>query len=291
MVALEFTTDATRFLAAAGDHLAADPVLNTVVTANAHKARTLPVGGPPFWWLTVRSADGRVVGAGMRTSPTAPYPLYLLPMPDEAAVSLARALHDRGEETLAVNGALPASALCAAELARLTGGRSEVHVHTRLHELRSLVRPAPSPGRLAAATPDDLDLISAWVTAFMADADEQAGRPRGSGTHTPPDRPELRRRIDAGLLWCWLDPSGRPVSLVGATPPSFGVARIAPVYTPPDERGHGYASNAVAGVSHLLRSAGHRVCLFTDQANPTSNKIYAALGYHPVVDMANFAIL
>ncbi|MDX6374309.1 MAG: hypothetical protein QOD98_3297, partial [Nocardioidaceae bacterium] len=39
-----------------------------------------------------------------------------------------------------------------------------------------------------------------------------------------------------------------------------------------------------------LRDSGTRVCLFTDQANPTSNKIYAAIGYEPVVDMANLVI-
>ena len=32
------------------------------------------------------------------------------------------------------------------------------------------------------------------------------------------------------------------------------------------------------------------MCLFTDQANPTSNKIYEALGYRPVVDMAHFVV-
>jgi predicted GNAT family acetyltransferase len=32
------------------------------------------------------------------------------------------------------------------------------------------------------------------------------------------------------------------------------------------------------------------VCLFTDQANPTSNSIYLRLGYRPVVDMANLAV-
>jgi predicted GNAT family acetyltransferase len=32
-------------------------------------------------------------------------------------------------------------------------------------------------------------------------------------------------------------------------------------------------------------------CLFTDQANPASNKIYAALGYRPVVDMAQLVIV
>ena len=40
-----------------------------------------------------------------------------------------------------------------------------------------------------------------------------------------------------------------------------------------------------------MLAEGARVCLFTDQANPTSNKIYAALGYRPVVDMANLVIV
>jgi predicted GNAT family acetyltransferase len=35
---------------------------------------------------------------------------------------------------------------------------------------------------------------------------------------------------------------------------------------------------------------GARVCLFTDQANPTSNRIYSALGFRPVVDMANLLV-
>nr|WP_231924447.1 GNAT family N-acetyltransferase [Micromonospora chokoriensis] len=75
------------------------------------------------------------------------------------------------------------------------------------------------------------------------------------------------------------------------TPPSFGVARIGPVYTPPAQRGRGWASNAVAEVSRRIQADGARVCLYTDQANLTSNKIYAALGYRPVVDMANLVIV
>ena len=51
-----------------------------------------------------------------------------------------------------------------------------------------------------------------------------------------------------------------------------------------------YASAAVAQVSRLLRDSGERACLFTDQANPTSNKIYEAIGYRRVVDMANLRV-
>jgi predicted GNAT family acetyltransferase len=43
-------------------------------------------------------------------------------------------------------------------------------------------------------------------------------------------------------------------------------------------------------VSRRLRADGARVCLFTDRANPTSNGIYQAIGFVPVVDMANLVV-
>lgn len=69
-----------------------------------------------------------------------------------------------------------------------------------------------------------------------------------------------------------------------------GVSRIGPVYTPRERRGRGYASAAVAQVSRMLCNQGVRIYLFTDQANPTSNGIYQALGFRPTVDMANLLI-
>jgi hypothetical protein len=176
---LEFCKDAGPFLAAAGDYLAADPALSTVVATVAHRSLSQQAHGitPPQrqWWLVVRDECGVVVGAGMRTAPYAPYPPFLLPMPDEAAVALAEVLHERGEQVLAVNGALPTVELCATELARLGGGRVQVAQHTRLYELVELVQPAAVPGRLVVATEADLDLVTQWLTAFMGDADEQAG--------------------------------------------------------------------------------------------------------------------
>jgi hypothetical protein len=290
---LQFCADPGEFLAAAGDYLAASPVVSTVVTTVAHRTPAQQVDGivPPgrTWWLVVRKASA-VVGAGMRTATFAPYPPFLLPMPQEAAVALARALHERGEEVLGLNGALPAVEWCAAELARLGGGRVKVSVHTRLHELGELVWPAPVPGGLRAAAEDDVDLVLEWLGAFMGDADEQAGRPRGASAHEVPDRAEMLRRIRAGSLWFWVNQAGERVHLTGVSPPAFGVARVGPVYTPPAQRGRGWASNAVAGISRRVQAGGARVCLFTDQANPTSNKIYTALGYHPVADMANLVI-
>jgi len=294
-VRLHFFTDPAEFLAAASDHLAADPVISTVVTTVAHRMQAQRADGARpnsrDWWLVVSDDADRVVGAGMRTAPFAPYPLFLLPMPDKAAIALASALHQRGEEVLGVNGALPAVQVFATELAKIVGGRVEVAQHTRLHELDELAPPAPAPGGLQLATEDDLERVTEWFAAFMGDADEQAGRTRGASAHDIPERAEMLRKISAGSVWFWVDENGEPVHLTGTNPPSFGVARLGPVYTPPSQRGRGWASNAVADVSRRLQADGARVCLFTDQANPTSNKVYAALGYRPVVDMANLVIV
>jgi hypothetical protein len=291
---LQFCSDPAEFLAAAGEHLASDPVVSTVVTTVAHRAVSQLAEGisqpERNWWLVVRDHSGAVLGAGMRTATFFPYPPFLLPMPNEAAVALGQVLHERGEEVRGINGALPAVGLCAAELARLGGGRVEVAQHTRLHELGELARPAAVPGGLVVATEEDVELVEEWFAAFSGDADEQAGRPRGSSAHEVPDRAQMMRRLRAGRVWFWVDEAGERVHLTGANPPAFGVARVSPVYTPPGQRGRGWASNAVAEVSRRIRAEGVRVCLFTDQANPTSNKIYAALGYRPVVDMANLII-
>ena len=289
-----FYRDPGEFLSTARRFLAAEPVISTVVTTMAYRALAQQSDGIPLadrdWWVVVTNRAGVVVGAAMRTASSPPYPPYLLPMPDDVAVRLAQVVHGRGEEVLAINGALPAVQLFADELVRLGGGRVEIAQHTRLHELRRLEQPAVVPGALRLVTDDDVALTTEWFTAFMSDADEQAGRPRGASAYEAPNQAEILRRIHSRHVWFWVDESGEPVHLTAANPPAFGVARIGPVYTPPSQRGRGWASSAVAEVSRQLKAQGARVCLFTDQANPTSNKIYAALGYEPVVDMANLVI-
>lgn len=295
--ALEFTEDPGELLRRSGDLLEADPVLGTVVASvTARAIDEIAAGEPaptyPRWWLSVSDeATGEPVGIVMRTAPFSPHPLYVLPMPDTAARLVAAALVERGEDVSALNGALPAAHTLATELARRTGRRAWVHEHTRLHVLSKLIEPAVAPDGLArVAVPADMPLALAWFRAFHADAAEQAGRLEPGRDGEQFDEDAIASRIDEGRIWLWEDGLSTPVSLVGFNAPSFGVARVGPVYTPGAHRGHGYASMLTAHVSRVLRDSGLRVCLFTDQANPTSNKIYAAIGFEPVVDMANLVI-
>lgn len=286
---LEFLTDAREFLKVAGEYLARDPVQNTVVATIAQRFISGEKGSPEDWWLVVH-AGREIVGVGMRTAPFPPRPAFLLPMPPEAARLLARSLHERREDIGAVNGALPAVRVCAEESARLIGGAVEVAMHTRLFEIDEVISPARPAGQLRRGTAEDCELAMAWFAAFMADADEQAGRPPDSSPHETPDRAAMLKRIDGGGLWLWVDESDHPVHLTAVNAVSFGAARLGPVYTPQGHRGRGYASAAVAEVSKQILDWGARPCLFTDQANPTSNRMYQSLGYQPVTDMADLII-
>ena len=90
-----------------------------------------------------------------------------------------------------------------------------------------------------------------------------------------------QRSPDAARHLVWFDE--QPVSMVSISPTVAGVTRVIAVYTPPESRARGYASSAVAAVSRqALASGAQRCALFTDLSNPTSNKIYADVGYRPI---------
>jgi GNAT superfamily N-acetyltransferase len=292
---LRFFDDPVAFLEVAADHLAEQPVVSTVVSGVAHRVAADAEAGVPWpagvpCWFCVVLDDGEVVGVAMRTATFGSHPAFLMPMSDEAAALLARTLVERGEPVTAANGALPAVQVFCEETAAQVGGEARWGQHTRLFELGELVQPPPVDGRLRPAVVEEQPLITAWYDAFMADADEQAGREPGETAHETPGPEDMRRRIEGGRVFVWEDASGQPVHVTAASQPSYGVARIGPVYTPREHRGRGIASAAVAQVSELLRDSGERACLFTDQANPTSNKIYEAIGYRRVVDMANLRV-
>jgi GNAT superfamily N-acetyltransferase len=294
-ISIEFTDDPARFLAETEAHLAAEPVLTTVIASvTARMAKQSEGAGPagdlPYrWWAVARDEAGAVGGVAMRTAPFEPFPAYVLPMPEDAALALARALHERGEVLGGVNGALPAARIVAEETARLSGGAVSVHEHLRLFELGDLLLPDAPPGRLRSATRDEAELCLAWFRDFAQAAAEQAGRiePHAMEEFA---MDEMLARIDDGIVWLWEDEDGAVVHLTGANLPAYGVSRIGPVYTPRDRRGRGYASRAVAEISQRYVEQGVRCCLFTDQANPVSNHVYEAIGYRPVVDMVNLRI-
>ena len=133
------------------------------------------------------------------------------------------------------------------------------------------------PPRPMLCSPLDLHAADALIEARVGgDVESAAG--------------VARARMNAGGAFFW-EHEGRPVSLVAVNPTVAGVARVGPVYTPPSERGRGYAGSAVAALSRRALAEGARGCaLFTDLANPTSNKIYAEVGYRRLCDWETIAL-
>jgi predicted GNAT family acetyltransferase len=143
-----------------------------------------------------------------------------------------------------------------------------------IHQLTRVIPPRPAGGKLRAAGPQDVDRLIEFRKGFLSDVGEtpdETGRPKM----------EAMIRDQRAVLWC--DPN--PVSCAACQGPTPNGIRIAFVYTPPQFRGRGYASNCVAAFSQQLLDSGRKFCfLYTDLANPTSNKIYREIGYEPVCE-------
>ena len=283
---IELYDEPGAFLAAAMDHLRADPVVSTVLATATladlrDRAEGLPLPDRPRWWAVARSDDGSVAGCAFR-SPT-PFPPYLLPMPDRDARRLALMLHARGEDVRGASGATESCDAFAAGWSAATGSQVRALVWSRLFEAREITPPTDVAGELRRARPSDLDVIIEHLVGFQNDAEVQAGRDVGDRAYDDLDRDAVLRRIRADEFWVWTV-EGEVVSSVGGHDVVFGASRVGPVYTPPRHRRHGYAAAATAAVSARLLADGVRPCLFTDLANPTSNGIYTRLGYRPVRD-------
>lgn len=294
--AFEFLHEPRMFLDVAAPWLDARPVTATVVASVTNRmaaAPAVPSAGPaPRWWVLVRDSGGSLVGVGMRTAPHPPYPLYLLEMPAQAARALARFLHERGDGITVVNGAVPTIEEFADEVLRhRRGARLRETERTTLYTLpdvASLREPPPVPGRLRPGREGDLATVLGWLDAFGAAAAEQAGR---SDPHPRMETPATTSaRLRDGEIWLWEDSAGTPVHLSAFSPPSSGVARIGPVYTPHRQRGRGYAAAAVAALARRLLDQGARVCLFADQRNPVSSGLYLGLGFRPEATAGGIAI-
>jgi GNAT superfamily N-acetyltransferase len=288
---VERMTDPAAFLELAGPHLGTEPVLSTVVSTTLARtvADTTPVDHPRWWAALVDERTDEVVGVAMRTAPFRPYPLYLLPMPIAAAEAFGAWLLAHEPDVAHANGVRASVETVLGVLADDRGGSTRVLEHDRLWEATSVLPPTGVPGGARAATLDDLDLVTAWCLDFMPAADRQAGRPprEGEGEHL--DRDYARGKIERGLMWLWED-KGEVVHLTGWNPPALGVARVGPVYTPVEHRGHGYAAALVAQVTERILSDGARACLFTDVDNPVSNGVYERIGYRPVAEMVRMEV-
>jgi RimJ/RimL family protein N-acetyltransferase len=273
-MAWTLTENLDEYLAGAGAFLRAQPVEHTIELAAAQTLRAAGLGAfgsqPPLfgWW---RPAGAAITAAAFHTPP---YPLLLSGSP-AAAGSLARDLAARRRPLPGVNAEAELATSFAAAWQELTGATSTVQRRSRLFQLGELADPSPMPpGSARAATERDTGLLRGWSADFSAE----------TGNTVDEDR-MLADRLSYGGLMLWETTDGTPVAMAGNNRPGAGVVRIGPVFTPRDQRRRGYGGAVTVAVSRAaLRAGAVAVVLFTDLANPSSNALYARLGFRPVAD-------
>jgi hypothetical protein len=270
--------DAATFLEEAEPLLLADEARHNLILGVAGNIRD---GAFEDFRLWVVRDGSELVGAALQTPP---YNLVLSRPTSPAALS---ALAETTDDLPGIVGAVPEAEQFAELWSRRAGVRARTTMRQGVYALEQVTAEPDVPGSAHAATVADRELALRWMLAFADEALHEGGPGR--------DRAEaiLDHRLsspDAGiLLW---ELGGEAVSLAGWGGRTPNGIRVGPVYTPPELRGHGYATALTADLSQRLLDGdlfegGRRFCfLYTDLANPTSNAIYERIGYRRVAESA-----
>jgi hypothetical protein len=269
------TSDAAEFQTTVFPFLERDPVLHTIIMTNVGERAAGTFGAEPGtgYYVCLHDEAGEVIGAAMRTPNR---PVYLGALRADLAAEVADAYADLVPDLAAVAGARAATTTFGDRWSELRGTTWTESKRTRLHKLVSLHQ-LPAEGKPRPMTSSDAQRAAEW--SFDGFAGDEI---------TSVDLEWAERQLEAGTMWFW-EVDGVPVSMVGYHRPQYGVCRVGPVYTPPEHRRHGYAGALTVHVTAGILADGNQACLYTDLANPTSNKIYAQAGYVPVADFVDLA--
>ena len=276
-------TDAAGFLSRAQPDLERDEVTINLILGLSFRLISQPDyyrTRPYFATVSGTAADGseRLQLAAVCTPP---HNLILYAAPVDCGTGL-RVLADHLLEELPGLPGVLAPAQLAGDFSRAwsraSGNAARLVTHERVYELRRVNPIRPARGRMRRAEEADLPLLAAWTGAFDLEA---------VGTADTEEQKAYQARVRLPHTYLWED--GRPVSMACISRYTPHGAVIGPVYTPPEQRGRGYASGVVAGLSQHLLDSGRRFCaLFTNLANPTPNHIYQEIGYEPRGDFHEF---
>ena len=149
----------------------------------------------------------------------------------------------------------------------------EGRVEMAIHEPSCRPRFPEAPGRARPVRGEDIDAFRMFSTGFL----------REIAPHEPASPEErIAADVQSGSYLFWTVDE-LPVSMAGKVRETSTVAAAGGVYTAPEHRARGYAGAATAALCERLFAEGKRsLCLYTDLANPYSNRCYARIAFKPV---------
>ena len=270
---------AQEFLDVVGDALLVDEIRYGMPFGIAERAVQDPhFYGPVDPWFLLIEESRNVLATAIRTPPLQIILSHLAGDPALIAAELARSIYT---VTPTLPGAVGDHAIVdafAQQWADLSGQQVVDVMAQRIYQLTEVIDPNFADGRLRQATLADSDQVIAWAAAFHHEAvgDEL------SANH----QQRYRDRIQTGDIYLW-DHDG-PVSMAARLRPTDRGVSIGSVYTPPEQRNHGYASSCVAALCQRLLGDYDYCVLYTDLSNPVSNSIYQRIGFKPHCDSVQY---
>ncbi len=261
--------DATRFLTEARSYLLAEEAANNLalgVSADASAGHY-----EQFVGLLVTEGT-EVLAAAVRTPP---HNLILARSDSIEAVELIDM----------AAGDVPGVIGCVPEVEWLVGRHPGATRRFRLGIYQTTQVVAPSTFASRPATFQHRRLLIAWLIAFADETGQDRLDHERAARHI---ERRLRDQGEASGIWV-VEHGGEVVSMSGYSGPTPNGIRIGPVYTPPGQRGRGYASSLVAAQTRWLLANGKELCfLYTDLDNPTANAIYQRIGYEMVAESCDY---
>lgn len=164
----------------------------------------------------------------------------------------------------------------AEEIAVLENKKTNVVMEQGVYALQQVKKKWTEDGAFREIGSDELPLIEQWIYQFCEDVRLPTTKEEAKQTaHTL----ITNRRLFG------LDVDGKLVSVAAKTRPTTNNITVNFVYTPKEARKKGYASSCVAALSQRMLDEGYKTTtLYTDLANPTSNKIYQEIGYEQIAE-------
>lgn len=199
--------------------------------------------------------------------------------PSQSALLLADLAQQLQSERLTGVSAEPALAETFADrYAALVGAISQPVMRMEAYHCPEVFPPQGVGGQMIAPTPEHRELVAEFCAGFIYWG-------YGEAVSQESQLPGADRLIKSGDLLLWAV-DGQVVCMANIAHRSEHHARINSVYTPPEQRGRGFASALVAAISQNLLTAGLTPMLYADLKNATSNKIYRNIGYRQCGEIA-----
>lgn len=233
--------------------------------------------------MAIVSGDHGIIGALAIMTPPFPMIVHSEPVNQEALEILADALLSKEWLLSGVNGVAEASDAFAQTWREKTGQEVRLLINLRAYELQKVEDIDYPPGAIRVAEEGDAQKAADMLRAMQEELKLQA-------SNSATLEGALKSiRLKRTFFWV-VDKEVVGITIV-VRPQIKGIC-ISGVFTPPEYRRKGYARALVAEVSKEMLSRGYEFAnLFTDLANPTSNKIYQEIGYRPVCDYHQYEFL